>query len=50
MIFEIESSEARNAAQQREIDLVSKDLHSAQLQNLSQSDKINELRERSEAK
>ena len=50
MSYELQSSEARNAGEQRELDMASQSLREAQQTNLRQSDKINELRERSQAK
>ena len=50
MTYELQSMEARNAGEQREIDVVSKQVRDAQQVNLRQSEKINELRERSQAK
>lgn len=41
---------ARNAGEQREIDMVTKDYREAQQINLRQSEKINDFRERSQAK
>ena len=48
--YELQSSEARNAAEQREVDVTTKQLRDAQQTNLRQSEKINDLRERSQAK
>ena len=50
MTYELQSMEARNAAEQRELDVLNKDLREGQQINLRQSEKINELRERSQAK
>ena len=50
MTYELQSSEARNAGEQREIDMLDKQLRDARDINLRQSDKINDLRERSQAK
>ena len=50
MTYELQSSEARNAGEQREIDMIEKDLRDAQGVNLRQSEKIQELRERAQAK
>ena len=41
---------ARNAGEQREIDMITKDYREAQQINLRQSEKINDFRERSQAK
>ena len=40
MTYELQSSEARNAGEQREIDMIEKDLRDAQGVNLRQSEKI----------
>ena len=44
--YELEGSEARNAGEQREIDLLEKQQREARDVNLRQNEKINELRER----
>ena len=46
MTYELQSSEARNAGERREIDLLEKDLRDAQTVHYRQTEKITELRER----
>ena len=50
MAYELQSSEARNAGEQRELDMTNQQLREAQQTQLRQSEKINELRERAQAK
>ncbi len=50
MTYELQSSEARNAGEQRELDMTNDQLRDAQQCKLRQSESINELRERAQAK